>query len=132
MPSGKIAVNGRLYVKKTPDKGRGVFTSEAIKIGEVIEVCPIIELNQDDLKILDGTTLYNYYFLWGVKENKAAIALGFGSLYNHKAFANAHYLMNFQNRTITVFAIKNIEPKEEIFFNYNGVPECEDKVWFEK
>lgn len=39
--------------------------------------------------LLDGTHLFNYYFYW---EGKAvAIALGYGSLYNHSASPCARY-----------------------------------------
>ena len=31
--------------------------------------------------LLDETNLYNYYFTW--QDQAAAIALGYGSLYNH-------------------------------------------------
>lgn len=124
--------NGRLYVKEVPGKGRGVFAFEPIEAGEVIEVCPVIWLNTKDLKALDGTTLYDYYFLWGKTGRQAAIALGYGSLYNHDYTPNATYDMYFDEKIIVVYALREIPAHEEITFNYNGSPDDQGKVWFEK
>lgn len=123
---------GNLYIQDTPAHGRGVFTRADLEEGEIIEVCPVIPLNENDLKVLDKTTLYDYYFLWGNQSNRAAIALGFGSIYNHDYHANAHYDMDFDARTITIFALRPIAAEEEICINYNGEPDNEDKVWFDK
>jgi SET domain-containing protein len=123
--------NGRLYIQVIPGKGRGVFSYEPIEPGEVIEICPMIPLEGMDLKALDGTPLYDYYFLWGKNEEQAAIALGYGSLYNHDYAPNATYDMYFEEKIIVVYALRAIAAHEEITFNYNGSPEAAERVWFD-
>ena len=78
IPSNKIY----LADSKIPKAERGVFAEKVIKQGELIESCPIIYLTEEDYPLAKKTTLLNYYFLNEV-ENRSAIALGFGSLYNH-------------------------------------------------
>ncbi|NCC71696.1 SET domain-containing protein-lysine N-methyltransferase [bacterium] len=119
-----------IEIKKSKIHNRGVFSSIDIKENEIIEICPIILLNENDTKIIDDTHLYNYYFAW---ENKqSAICLAYGSLYNHSYQANAKYIKDFSNNTIIFIAIKNIKKNEEITVNYNGDPSNLEPVWFEK
>lgn len=128
-----IPRNGRLYVDETTDgRGRGVFTTESIEDGELIEVCPMIVLEEQDTEKFDDTILFNYYFLWGNEEKQSALCLGFGSMYNHSYNPNAEYLMDFENNYIFVMACKSIAAGEEICFNYNGKPDDQTKVWFDK
>ncbi len=123
-------VGMKITIKKSKLHKKGVFALEKIEIGEVIEVCPVIILNQNDTKQIDGTELYNYYFSW--KDQGSAIALGYGSIYNHSYQPNARYKTNYTSKTITFKAIKAIKKGEEILVNYNGDPESQNKVWFEK
>jgi SET domain-containing protein len=111
-----------LYISDSPLGGRGVFSSEMI---------PII-LPPDDLKrIHEHSILHDYYFLWSDDGAEGALALGYGSLYNHSYSPNAEYYTNRETMTIDVFAIKDIEAGEEITFNYNGMPHDSTLVWFD-
>ena len=58
-----------LYLKKVRNKGRGVFCTEDLNEGDIIEVCPVIVCPAKDCKHLDKTTLYHYYFQWGNDES---------------------------------------------------------------
>lgn len=129
LPDFPIA-SGRLLVGETQHKGRGVFTTEEIGVGEVIEICPIILLNKEEMEKLEGTILYDYYFLWDENGERAAIALGLGSLYNHSYEPNATYEMHFEENVLIIYALKTIAPGEEIVFNYNGSPDDPERVWF--
>ncbi len=123
-----------LYIAPSPLGGRGVFTARKIHAGEPVEICPVIVLNVGDIAHLDKTALYDYYFLWEdeeVPETKTcAVALGFGSLYNHIAPSNADYEMDFDAQTIKIFAVRDIEAGTEIMINYNGNPEDATPPWF--
>ena len=70
------------------------------------------------MEVLDKTTLYDYYFLWGDDQKQCVIALGFGSLYNHFCPSNADYLMDFDELTIEIHAVRDIEAGEEITEDY--------------
>lgn len=119
----------KLVVKNISKKGRGVFTRSLIKKGEVVEICPVIILPYKDRKLVDKTKVIDYYFYWGPK-NQPAIALGYGSLYNHSYDPNIEYDQNVKKKVIVFKAIKNIKKNEELTSNYNGDPDSEDPLWF--
>lgn len=96
---------------------RGIFATQKIKKGETIEVCPIILL-KDEVPKLKKSELYHYYFLWG-NQSDVAIALGFGSIYNHSYKPNATYEKHLKARTIEFIALESIDKGEEITINYN-------------
>jgi SET domain-containing protein len=58
-----------------------------------------------------------------------AVALGYGSLYNHSYQPNARY-DDESGKTKVFSALRDIAPGEEIVVNYNGVPEDKTPVWF--
>jgi len=121
-----------LIVKQSASRGRGVFAARWFQAGEVIEVCPVIGLSSDDMAKLDDTPLYNYYFGWGAENKGAAIALGFGSLYNHSYAPNAAYRKSEADSTILFFAVKPIAPEDEILITYNfGDTENCGQLWFD-
>lgn len=119
-----------LYIANTTDRGRGVFTAKAITKGEIIEICPLIILSEKDKKIIHQTHLHDYYFDWGETEKECAIALGYGSIYNHDTNPNADYFMNHEDQSITVECIQDIEAGSEITFMYVHKKEDESKLWF--
>jgi uncharacterized protein len=122
--------NPTLYIAPSDLGGRGVFTGAPIKSGDMIEVCPVIVLKEGEMAILDKTTLYDYYFLWGDSHLESALALGFGSLYNHDCPSNADYFMDFEQQTIEIYAVHDIEAGEEITINYHGDPNNPEPTWF--
>lgn len=119
----------KTIIGKSKISGRGVFALENLVKGDVIEVCEVLFLNKRDIKIIDETTLYNYYFSW---KGGGAIALGDGSLYNHSYDANAQYIPDFSRNKLMFTAVENISKGEEITVNYNSGPKDKKKVWFDK
>src|SRR4051794_2666299 len=90
VPGGRMAFRQSdvIEVKRTRGKGRGVFASSPIRKGELIERVPVLVLTIDEY--YDGictTTLAHYCFNW--REGTVALALGYGSLYNHSYRPNA-------------------------------------------
>jgi uncharacterized protein len=83
-----------------------------------------------ELPIIHKTILHDYYFLWGNDLEDCAIALGNGSLYNHRLNPNANFILDLQNKTIDIEAIMAIDAGEEITLNYNGEPGDEGELWF--
>ncbi len=121
-----------IYVTISDLGGRGVFTSKPLEAGDLIEICHVIILPEKDLPVIHKTSLHDYYFLWGDDQEQCAIALGFGSLYNHNYHPNARYLLDYENETIDFYCVKDIAAGEEITVNYNGEPGDETPVWFDK
>ena len=120
-----------ITVKDSPGKGRGVFAQRNFKEGEVIETCPVIVLPAEEIDALELTQLYSYYFAWGPESKDAAIALGYGSLYNHSYTPNARYYKDFDNSLIKYVCITDIQKDEEIIISYNWDPEDKSPVWFD-
>lgn len=117
-----------LYIAKVLARGRGVFSTRLISAGQTIEICPVIVLPPKDYHRIHESHLHDYYFLWEV-ENSTAIALGFGSLYNHADENNADYEMDFEGKTISMFALRDIEAGEEITIDYTDGKD-RSTLWF--
>lgn len=126
----------KVYVaaSKVPKAGKGVFAAQKIAEGELIERCPLIICKKEDKQFLRQTDLLNYYYRWDVAadDHQAAIALGYGSLYNHSYTPNAIVKKNFDKEYIEIVALRDIAPGEEITHNYNGDPDDKKRLWIEK
>lgn len=121
----------RLFIKKIKGKGRGVFCKQLIHKDEEFEVCPLLVLPATDYDTLTASHLADYFFNFNKEENTLALALGFGSLYNHAVDSNAAYTLNREHKSISFFALEDIKPNTEICINYAGEKGQEFKEWFE-
>jgi uncharacterized protein len=120
-----------LFIKTTSIKGRGVFTKRKIDAGTVIEESPVIVMTAEDRKLLDKTLLHDYIFEWGTNKDKCCMALGFIPLYNHSYSSNCEYFMDFEEESIQVKTVREINSGDELTINYNGNWNDEKKIWFE-
>lgn len=115
-------------VKNVPGKGRGVFALRDIQKGETIEHVPLLIFPADTLVDgLDNAHVGRYYYWWTKK--RVAIALGYGSLYNHSYTPNATYIHG--NDKLKYVALKNIPEGDEITVNYNWDPKDKRPVGFD-
>ena len=129
-----ILASDYIYVGRSKifKAGRGVFASRDIKKSEVIERCPIIEIPKHDSSGLNESILVTYFFYFGKDKERLAIALGFGSIYNHAYIPNAKFRIKQKDTVIDFVALKNINKDDEITVNYyNGNPK-KSPLWFEK
>jgi len=106
-----------------------MFCIEEIGKESVIEICPILIIpGQQAREIVSGYVLYEYYFEW--KKDSIALALGYGSLYNHSPVPNAFFEADYKNQYIIFRASEDIPAGTEILVDYHaGNPE--EKVWFD-
>jgi SET domain-containing protein len=125
-----MSIHVELVVRETVSRGRGVFAGAAIPAGTLIESADVIVIPESGLKALDASVLGDYYFRWNEDESQGAIALGYGSLYNHSYEPNARYVKHFDRGTIDFIALRDIAAGEEIRTNYNGDPAGREPVWF--
>jgi uncharacterized protein len=121
---------GPIYYGPSELHRMGVFAAQDLEPGEMLEICPVLLFPKEELAHIDKTILYDYYFDW--TPDQYAICLGYGSLYNHSYAPNAEYDMDFEGQTIDFECIKPIKAGEEITVNYNGYPEDQTTVWYEK
>src|SRR4051794_25229675 len=116
-------------IRNAKGKGRGVFARRVIKKGEEIERVPVLVMPVKEVQNgLDWTTLGTYCFLW--EKGKVAVALGYGSLYNHSYRPNARY-DDLGRQTKVFSALRDIGAGEEITVNYNGDPADRSSVGFD-
>ena len=114
----------------TPGMGRGVFTSEDIPAGTVVEVSPVIVMSGKERKLLDQTLLHDYIFEWGADRGQCAMALGYVALYNHAVPSNCEYEMDYGEALISIKTMRDIRAGEELFINYQGDYDDATPVWF--
>lgn len=122
-----FSTSASIRVKQVPGKGLGVFAVSDIAEQELIERCPVLVMSKSDVWQADSL-LSRYVFVWG--KGKVALALGYGSLYNHSIRPNAYY--EDRGRRCKQFrALRDITAGEEITINYNGLDDIDSPVGFE-
>lgn len=127
----KLFQNKKIYIDNSPLHGRGVFASDIILPGEIIEQCHVIHPKKE----IDEE-LKKYFFLWPrlpedwkkiVKENGSlsipqitypVCVLGFGMIYNHSKEPNTIFELDVQNNLIEFRAKKKILTNEELLICY--------------
>jgi hypothetical protein len=112
--------------RSTIGAGRGVFATRAIARGEVIEACPMLVVDDEQGEAL-AIGAEGYVFGWG--DGATALALGYGSLYNHSFTPNATTLETPDELVVT--ALDDIAADEEIFINYTGTGTDSGDLWFD-
>lgn len=128
----KPMVLASLYISTTDNKGKGVFTSAAIAADTIIEVSPVIVMSIEERKLLDQTRLHDYIFEWNPGDEKmCCMAQGYVAVYNHSYTSNCEYFMDYDEQTISIKTVREIDAGEELTINYNGDWNDEKKIWFE-
>ena len=109
----------KIFLKYSPGRGMGVFASEPIAKGEVLEVCHIHILNP-----IEEQMPYHGFGL--PKEHPAFtfIPWGYGCVYNHSS--NPNIIVECDGSVATFTAIKDIKKLEECFHYYG------DRYWENK
>jgi len=118
-----------IEVKRIPGKGRGVFAVQPIAEGTTFERVPVIVMPAEEIiDAADHSVMADYVFDWG--KGTVALALGYGSLYNHSYAPNARYDDEGQRAKIFT-ALRDIAVGEEITVNYNGHEDDQSPVGFD-
>ena len=120
-----------LFIASTENMGLGVFTSENIEKGTIIETSPVIVMSNEERKLLDQTSLHDYIFEWGTKKDQCCMAMGYVPVYNHSYRSNCEYEMDFDKAFISIKSVRFIKAGEELFINYNGDWNDGKKLWFD-
>ncbi len=111
-------------------RGRGVFARRHFAEGELIEQVPVLVIPGEEWHFIEKTVLFSYCFSWGADSEHAALALGYGSLYNHSYQPNATYVKRLAELLIDFVALRPIAAGEEVTVNYNGSPNNQAPMWF--
>jgi len=122
------------YIAAAPAMGRGVFAARAFAAGEQVEVAPVIlvEMDLSSAHLELRTRLYQWGQLCGDGDAKA-IALGFGSLYNHSDAPNLRYEPDAARGLMRYYAMRDIQRDEQLTIDYDQpIPGDEAQPsWFE-
>lgn len=117
-----------IEVRPVDGKGRGVFAVEPIRNGSLIERVPLLVV---PIEFIQGgwnrPDLARFFFVHS--SDALAVALGYGSIYNHSYTPNARYDHD-SDLTLSFFAIEDIKPGEEICINYNNARDDRRDVGF--
>jgi hypothetical protein len=91
----------------------GVFASQDIARGELIEECPIALRDHYD----DKEDHFSYVIRDHGREF-VVTAFGLGSLYNHRNIPNANWYFDVEEKILILYAIQDIQKDEEVCINY--------------
>lgn len=114
----------KTYIKKSniENAGYGVFASEKISAGDLIEEAPFIVLETTHKKNTDSKLKaysYSYYHFSNEKDANMLIPFGNFLCYNHSIQPNAYYTQDDQFKLLRMYAYKDIEKDEEITWYYS-------------
>ncbi len=130
----ETAFHPKIVVGESNTHGRGVFARCRIEQGELIDVEPVLVVPQDEVHFLQDTVIGAHWYAWGEDEDddsQAAIVLGPFSLVNHAWSPNVVYHWLPVTHAMAFEAYRPIEAGEELFINYNGVPDSMSPLWFD-
>ncbi|KAH0586297.1 SET domain-containing protein 7 [Termitomyces sp. J132] len=112
--------NTGCMIRRTNDKGRGVYASRSIPAQTLIEISPVLFFSKEEYaKHGKFTVLDDYTFKWA--DGRMALALGLGSLFNHSERPNVSYALDTYTESIKYTTVRDIAPDEElcIFYGHN-------------
>lgn len=112
--------SNKIYVDDSIIHGRGVFASENIKKGEILEECHFIKMTKDhDYPEI----IKEHVFAWPKSiGDSLVICLGYGSIFNHSDDSfNADWETDTRKNKIIFFATSDIQSGDEIFTNYQKI-----------
>tara|TARA_Y100001978_G_C23459845_1_gene321800 strand:+ start:20 stop:403 length:384 start_codon:yes stop_codon:yes gene_type:complete len=111
----------KIIIKESPGKGLGVFATDKIKQGEIIEVCPLFDIKADH----GHTFMVDYHFNYPKYQPKTfVITWGYGCLYNHSDTPNADWIEHQTEFAFIFYSMRDIQPEEEICTFYG-----DEKYW---
>jgi len=103
--------NDNVKVAKSKIAGWGVFAKKKFAPEDLIDVSICLVKPNEEW----STATEDYIFSRG---NYSAFALGNGGVFNHSNSPNARHELTARLKELHVFAVKHIEPGDEIFISY--------------
>jgi len=125
------AARPTLFIQDTGTAlGRGVYAAAPIPVGEVVEVAPVVLLALDSQPFpgVVRRLVYNW------SQTHVALALGYGSLYNHNDQPNLHFKRDLKKLTVSFYARHEIGAGEQLTISYDYTGEGTNprkRSWFE-
>jgi uncharacterized protein len=121
-------VQRHVVLGRSSRHGRGVFAATALAPGTVVEIAPVLILSRVDGDAQD--LLARYLFEWDVDEDVTAyaLALGWGSLFNHSGDPSCVYTRADDDELVgpgvapaLIFTTaRAVVAREELTIDYSG------------
>lgn len=116
--------NPSLVIKISPIHGRGVFATDDIPAGAILEECHFIELTETNFKNIDPALQEYVFSIDKTPDNPSTVyvvVLGISSALNHsRNHANTGWRFDRSRKVIVFKALKDIPAGAELFINYNS------------
>lgn len=116
----------KIKLDYSPLHGRGVFATETIESGEIIEKCPMkimaFRMNYHKDPIVWSHMFTNTCPCDECKKHGGhfLMVMGYGQIYNHQDDNNASIKFDLKNEIAEISALRRIEKGDEIFVNYGS------------
>ncbi|SMR64136.1 unnamed protein product [Zymoseptoria tritici ST99CH_3D1] len=127
-----------LELRLSTPKGRGVFATNSIPRGTLIDICPVLILDPaENDKHIAHTSLYHYTYNWprsartlthpnGEALATQAVILGLGSMFNHSSRdQNVGWTRDLAREVVVYRTLRDVEKGEELCISYGS------QLWFE-
>ena len=111
----RFFLSSKVQVGDSGRKGRGMFAVAPIRKGETIEVAPSLLVPSAEADEMLTTFLAHYIFQTD-RGDRYVIGLGYTSLFNHAARANAEFFVT--NLAVKVKAMRAIAAGAEVTVSY--------------
>lgn len=106
----------KIVVSDSPGKGRGIFATDFIPSGTVVEESHIVDIGVPTEECRDSKM--PLYF-WGTEDNmRYMVSLGLASIFNHSDFPNTKRECDTMNSIYVFTTMCDIYEGEELFIDY--------------
>lgn len=95
-------------------EGLGVFAARNFKKGEIVEICPYLQIFKGHMD--DECEVGDYTF--DFDDESEVLMLGYGSMYNHHKDNNLDYLYDEETDMFEYSTLRDIKKGEELTVNY--------------
>ncbi|KAG8893418.1 hypothetical protein FRC01_013606, partial [Tulasnella sp. 417] len=113
-----------LVIRETEKKGRGVFATQPIPSGTVVDISPVLLFPKENYATHAKYTIVDdYAFVWG--DGQMALAMGLGSMMNHEETPNVSYSILREAHCIKFTTMKSVQTGDELCIYYGS------KLWFQ-
>ena len=111
-----------ICIKKSNIHRYGVFTNEALNVGDLIEESPMLYLPYQET---EETAIHSHCYAFS--DEYSVIGFGHAAMYNHSDDGgNINYFIDDYNECMVFYAIKAIEAGSELTLDYGVGENFED------
>ena len=114
----------KIEIKESPGKGWGVFATEDIEEGEIIEECLLLTLPIQKGEVSSLFLDYRFNYPQQGEWTEQVLGMGYASYYNHSNNANAYWRDHPTLKAFQFISNRKIFKYEEIFVFYG-----DDSYW---